>query len=184
MTDDELMDSILMQIECIYILEGLYHELKNQNHLAEKIMDRIYERSGAGWRLDNREPIPFVQIKTTLPMITMPISLLYRLDDKELHNLNFELKECYNLSCSPANNKPQSASWLLRVMRNALAHLPDFAAGECEPNVDFDEGHVRLRSNGLGEIVFRDENGFMNFFKDVMTACRAYVRSRTLAQMH
>lgn len=185
MNENELAETVLMQLECFWILQELDHKIKCGNGDAKKIMSDIYQGRLIG---DNWSKMEFIQIKTTLPMLTLPICLLCRLDEQGLQDVGFEVGKRHNTTCRVTNG-PENTTWALRVIRNALAHLPDFVAGKCNPNVTFDEGVVKLKSERLGEIVFNDEKGFVEFVRDVIRASRKYAgqlldRNQQSDQLH
>jgi hypothetical protein len=72
----------------------------------------------------------------------------------------------------------------LLVLRNAVAHLPDFAFGtSSDANISFTEGVLRCWSSTKSrEIVFQTKRGFFKFLRDLVSICPEAARKLGRAQ--
>jgi len=166
----KLTETVLLQLECFWILQELDEGCRQKDPLATSLMDNLYANRPVGWQKLH----PFVRLNTTISLLVVPISFAARLSEDELRAHGFSLSDKYDLvyrqGGDPANPTPRD---VLRVLRNSVAHLPDFAAGGSPPNISFDEGILRCWSqNRSSEVVFRSEAGFVYFVGDLLRLCR------------
>lgn len=173
MTPKELAETVLLQLECFWLLQELDEECRCNDPAISAALDRIYHERNrpVTWR----ELHPFVRLKTTLGLLVVPISFASRLSAEELDAHGFSVRTEHNILFREGCREIRSPepSRVLLVLRNALAHLPEFAVGGSGPNVSFDEGILRCWTRtGSSEVVFRSEDGFISFLRDLLPVVR------------
>ena len=169
----KLAETVLYQIEHFWVLQEIDEACRSKDDATIAFLDRIYAHRRVQWA----DLIPFVRLNTVLSSLLVPLSFAARFSDAELRDWGFTIKHEYGLRFEQngqvENPTPHK---VLRTLRNAVAHLPDFAAGgttvEEEPNISFDKGILRCRSKA-NELVFQTEGGFALFLSDLLCAIRA-----------
>lgn len=178
MTRSDLATVVLLQLECFWRLQEIDELLRQNDADTSALMDRLYSRRPVGWR----ELHPLVRMHTTLAHLVLPICFANSLTNQQLSG--FSIKSEYDLVFRDNGAKtPPTVQAVLRVLRNALAHLPDFAAGSVSPNVSFEAGIVRFwtqpptrgqnAKSRSAEVVFNTESGFVEFVRDLFGVVRA-----------
>jgi hypothetical protein len=170
MTPHQLAETVLFQVECFMILQELDHEAQSANTDARRFLDRQYPNIDH----DQRN---FFDIKTVLATLLIPICFLDKSNEEEI-NACFHPIDEYGVSFFRDGAQAEATpKGVLHVVRNALAHLPDFAAAQRGPNVSFPENVVVRLSSRVRrqrhDVVFQQEDGFVRFVGDVVRAARA-----------
>ena len=173
----KVAETVLLQLKHFWVLQ----ELDEAVHIGDKraigLLDDIYRnRSVSGNQL-----VPFMRITTALTSLLLPLSFAARFSDDKLRTFGFNIKDTYaiklysdsELVADPSPHK------VLRTLRNAVAHLADFAAGnESESlNISFTPGILSCKSQ-KDMLVFHSEEGFVLLLSDLIKATR--VAARTL----
>lgn len=169
---DKLAETVLLQLEHFFVLQEIDEAWRHRDTAATKFLDRIYKERAVA----PKDVIPYLRLNTTISLLIVPLSFVARFSDEQLSEFGFAIKKEYDLRLSRNGEAviPTSQE-VLRVLRNAIAHLSDFAAGENHgdesPNISFDEGILRCRS-GTCELVFESESGFFYFLRELHPAIR------------
>ena len=172
----KLAETVLLQLECFWVLQEIDHLCSKEDPVALQVMDRIYSDRPVTWRALH----PLVRVNTGISLLAVPIALCARLNDQELATHGFDIRPEYAVTLYERGVViAPSASSVLRVFRNAVAHLPDFAAGGSSPNIAFDRGVLCCWSEKRGgsEIVFDNEAGCIEFLRDLVRLCRGIAGS-------
>lgn len=167
----KLAETVLLQLECFWVLQELDHASDSGDRLVSEFLDTLYAGRSVSWRSLQ----PLVRLNTVLALLVVPISFAARLSDQDLLELGFSVSSEHQVRCRE-NGRDRSLSprEVLLVLRNAVAHLPDFAAGDTrDVNVSFGEGVLRCWTQTKSrEIIFQTEAGFVVFLRDLVGLCR------------
>ncbi len=170
MNSQKLAETVLYQIEHFWLLQEIDEAVLENDSATVSALDKIYSHRSVRWQ----NLIPFVRLNTVLSSLFVPLSFAARFSDDELAEYGFKVKAeyCTCLTCR-GSVVPATAQVLLRTLRNAVAHLSDYAAGKKkeEPNIAFDSGILRCRSNHY-ELVFESEAGFVLFLSELLQATK------------
>jgi hypothetical protein len=171
------------------ILQELDHEARLEHTDASRFVKQYFDNRGIP-----KDQAHFFQIKTGLAMLTVPICFLNGLTEQKLSALGvFQETRKYDISLMDTQGnyyEDPRIGMVIRVMRNSLAHLPDFIhrimsddlRPQDNPTVSFprDSDHPKdpvLRlSTYQGCLVFNSEAGFVYFLDDVVKAARRATR--------
>lgn len=178
----KLAETVLLTLECFFALQEL-----EQDH--KLIMDGLYSSRPVTYS----EVAPLLRVNTTLSMLTVPLCFADRLArDKKLtltldpHRHGIILKK--DSVEIPVKGEISS---VLRCIRNAVAHLPDFiwtGADSADASIRFDESATLFvsektkKSKHKWEVVFSNSDGFADFLRDLLPAIRN--ATRMLLQMN
>ncbi|MEX2188665.1 MAG: hypothetical protein WD875_17790 [Pirellulales bacterium] len=172
----DLAKAVLFEIECFWRLQEVDFLLDSEDVETIRLMDRLYRNRSVDWR----ELHPIMCLPTLLTHLALPVAYALSLSAEELsaftvksqHDVLYRKKGCENTA------EPRT---VIRVVRNALAHLPDFASNEtsASPNVNYDEGTVRFWSRTGEEVVFKSQDGLVAFVNDLLRVVRAAVAVNT-----
>lgn len=168
----KLAETVLLQLECFWVLQEIDEGVRTEQPGALSFLDSVYARRPVGWR----ELHPYLRLNTTLAQLLLPISFVARLTEEELSSLGFRVEPHYDVVCREGGQSCQlSPRDFLVVIRNAVAHLPDFAAGTApDVNISFDDGILRCWTQTRSrEVIFRSEEGFFAFLQDFVRVCRS-----------
>ena len=171
MNTTKLAETVLLRIECFWFLQEVDYACSTGDVNVAGVLDRIYARRPVSWRALH----PLIRINTFLALLMVPIAFVARLSDQELAERGFSIKREHDLKCRERGEAVElSPRDLLAVLRNAIAHLPDYASGDCqELNVAFGEGILRCWTRTGGrELIFCSEQGFVRFSGDLLSLCR------------
>lgn len=129
--------------------------------------------------------LPFVQLETTLSILMVTACFASRIREDGWSNLGLSIKPEYHVRWeSPEGTlKSPTFSDVIRTMRNASAHLPDFfsADGSAFVNVSFDTGCVSFASQRpRSRLTFETPDGFVEFLRDYLRAVRKLVAEKLL----
>ncbi len=119
---------------------------------------------------------PVLGMETTITHILPVVAFLKRLGNEALIDAGFPsnlagLDVSFYDNNQPADGSPAK---LIAVIRNALAHYPDYVAGErSQPNVSFDTPHVEFWTKSRNQkVVFETKGGWVHF----MDVCHRVAR--------
>ena len=171
MNDIKLAETVLTQLECFYVLQELDEAFRKRTPSARQFTSKIYSNRPVNYV----EIYPLVRRATTLTLLALPIAYICKLSDRSLHELEFEIKPCYDLTCyRDGNICDLKAKEVLIVLRNAVAHMSDFASNSSvQPNISFDGEATRFWTQTKStEIVISSEAGFLAFIRDLFSTCR------------
>jgi len=180
MTNEKLAETILLQLEIFVLVQFIDERCERNDADAIRLLTDLHLQRHPDLRWEDL--LPLVRLNTSFAMLTLPICFVSRFDDEELYEFGFRVRPEHDLLYRDKGRvTAATSSKVLRTFRNAIAHLPDFAAGTgtCLPNVTFDEGIARLSSRDT-ELVFRSEEGYVQFLRDLIPAIRSGVRNRLL----
>lgn len=166
----KLAETVIYQIELFWVLQELDEAIRKNNAAAVTFLDEIYSHRSVQWQ----HLVPFVRLNTVLSSLLVPLSFAARFSDDELAGYGFNVKTEYRAHLTCNGEVSASPHLLLRTLRNAVAHLADFAVGDEaeEPTIAFDKGILRCRSRN-SELVFENETGFLLFLSDLLRATKA-----------
>lgn len=71
----QLTETVLLQIECFWVLQELDEGLRVDDGIIVAAVERIYRGRQVSWR----EIQPLVRLKTTLSLLAIPLSYAARL---------------------------------------------------------------------------------------------------------
>lgn len=165
----KLAETVLLNLECLWVLQELDELWRSRDAGACELLNGLYERRPVGWQ----DVYPLARLNTVLALLVVPIAFASRLSSTELTSYGFQLKPEYEVLCRRAGQVcALGPNEFLRVLRNSLAHLPDFVSGEStDVNISFNEGILRCWSRSA-EVVFLTEKGFIKFLRDFIYLCR------------
>lgn len=166
----KLAETVLYQVEHFWLLQELDEACRAKDRVAVAFLDKAYSHRRVRWP----DLVPYVRLNTVLSSLLVPLSFAARFKDEELKAFGFNIKEVYKLSFQQGSKSvAPTPHVVLRTLRNAVAHLPDFAAGTGSemPNISFDKGILCCRSRN-NELVFNTEVGFVHFLSDVLRAIK------------
>jgi hypothetical protein len=175
MDDQKLAETVLLQLECFYVIQELDEAFRVRKQSARTFLAKIYSRRPVKFDF----VYPLLRRTTTLNLLALPIAFVCRLSDRSLSELKFEIKQTYNLECYENGEASSlSAKEILLVLRNAIAHTPDFATDpNIKPNISFDGESTRFWTRKKSkEIVLTSEIGFHFFISDLINTCRTAAR--------
>lgn len=172
MTPTKLAETVLYQLEHFWIIQELDHESCKGDKFAVGFLDKIYAAGPTNWR----GLVPFMRLNTTLTCLAIPISFASRFSDDQLAAYGFNIRSEHRIyfegTLAEGRLSPHD---VLKTLRNSIAHLPDYAAGEGqavdEPNISFDSGILRCWTRSK-VLVFETEAGFVLFLSDLFPAIR------------
>jgi hypothetical protein len=171
MKDTELLDTVLLIKECFFLIQEIDERWRRNNPHAIALLQEIYKNRSMTFDFWH----PLFQIKTGVPLLFVPVSYALQLDDHELILIGEGLKNnSYHIQYQDDNAKRvPTPRDILRTIRNAIAHLPDFEGGKCLPNVSFDNGAVRFisvhpRNKTSADLLFDNAEGLVNFVQDLL----------------
>lgn len=173
MDSNKLAETVLLQLECFWILQELDHGWRSKDPSAVAFLNGAYEGRQVKWS----DVFPLARLNTVLSLLAVPIAFASRLSESELESFGFRIREehCLTFKENSAERSPK-ASEALRIVRNAVAHLPDFASGDQpDVNVAFDRGGVVRfwsKNNSGSEVIFHQESGILEFLRDLTKLCR------------
>lgn len=130
--------------------------------------------------------LPFVQLPTTLPILMITVCFAATIKQEEWCKTGLSIKTEYNVKYyQDTQDQPSETTLenLIRTIRNATAHLPDFIAddGHAPPNVSFEPGVVTFRSKRPeSRVEFADAEGFIAFLSDYLQAIRQLVGEKLI----
>ncbi len=173
----KLAETVLLNMECFWVLQELDEAYGSEDVSAGTFLQNRYIRRP----VEYCDIHPLIRINTTLALLILPVSFLNRFSGDDLRQTGFRIREEYQIVYR-RNGEPSAIiadGDVLTVVRNALAHLPDFACGGCEANIAFDDGILRCHSDRRGgeDVVFESEDGFVSFVTDLMSSCRSAASS-------
>jgi hypothetical protein len=177
----KLAETVLLELECFWVLQELDERLRSDDRTAVALLENLYARRSVSWH----EVHPLVRLNTVLALLVVPISFVARHSEQELSSFGFCIKNEYKVICRQEGKDCVLAPRdFLLVLRNAVAHLPDFAFGtSSDANISFTEGVLRCWSSTKSrEIVFQTEKGFVEFLRDLVSICREAAKKLTGAQ--
>ena len=168
----KLAETVCLQLESFWILQELDALLAEDSDSAQTLMNEIYSCRATDWHT----LLPVVRGTTALTLLALPMALACRLSDGELVAKGFEVKDKYSLQCRE-NGKPDTFSpkVLLTVLRNAVAHMPDFAAGQCaKPNIWIEGEAIHFWTESkCREVVVTTSSGYHQLLNDIVALCRS-----------
>jgi hypothetical protein len=177
----DLAEMVLLQLECFWTLQEIDERLRRGDNTAIALMKAVYSRRPMDWH----EIQPLLRLKTTLSQIVIPVSFAKTLPPEKLNALSIK-PEHRLIFRENGNKKTPTTVEVICVLRNALAHLFDFAAGDVAPNISFDKGIVRFSTEPpnqskkthkkRSEVVFETEDGFVKFLGDLFPLVRRATR--------
>jgi len=122
-----------------------------------------------------QELVPFLYLKTTLPMLVVPLCFAAKESEETWQQLGWNVQEDYKIIMKDKDgNCPPTTSGLLKTMRNAMAHVPYFMHDSKESNVSWDERClVRfVARRPPGSVEFKSPDGFRLFLSDFIRYVR------------
>jgi hypothetical protein len=127
----KLVETVTYQLEAFSLLQSIDECVRDNDAQAIALLDAVYARKGYDWR-----PLhPFIRLNTTLSLLIVPVCFLNRATEDELNQYGMQAPTSYGIDIEhPPEGHDPSITLVVRVLRNALAHLPDFAAGGDDPN--------------------------------------------------
>jgi hypothetical protein len=145
-------------------------------YFAQKYPDMPSMRSGM---------TPFVNLKTTLVLLVMPICYAARHPESDWDQAGWRISDRYKIEFQPRRHGVAvPVNEVLRTIRNAVAHAPDFMFGNNDKNISWDSEYIikfsSFRPSGAlrSSVVFHSEGGLLEFLSDfVKYTKRAMARS-------
>jgi hypothetical protein len=154
----KLAETVLLELECFWVLQELDEGWRTHDRTAVAHVEKLYAVGPVSWP----DVHPLVRLNTVLALLVVPIAFVARLSEDDLHALGFRIKDEYNVVCRQEGRACVLAPRdFLLVLRNAVAHLPDFASGvSSDVNISFAEGILRCWSSTKSrEVVFMTVQG-------------------------
>jgi hypothetical protein len=167
----KLAETVLLQVECLWLLQEIDERWSRKDRNIQPVLAEIYENR----RVRFGDLYPLARLMTGLSMVLVPISFTLNSTSEETQLIDQGLGcDRYNITYSEAGSAcAVDAERLLKVVRDATAHLPDFMSGKVVPNISFDEGILCCKSRvRKAKLVFESEQGYIAFLGDLLRVVR------------
>lgn len=175
MTNKELAKLLIYHDTVARVVLHLQDLVQQNDAEATRVWKKIYERRVGTSDVPNTLlTSPVFVLESAVAHIIPVVSFLKRYGEEALVEAGFSRDvTAYGVSFSECGQPVSgNAAKLIVILRNALAHFPDYLAGEAgQPNVAFDTGLVRFwTKNNRQQVVFNNQNGWLRFLKDCRVA--------------
>ena len=169
MDKSELARIVFYQLETFYFLQEFDHLRKIKDEAAISILTRIYQQ-----RQVDPLSLQFANLISGLSILNFPLAIARNLNDEQLSKYDFPTDyDRYALIYrrNGMRQVPSGPSEVLRVVRNAVAHLPDFFNEDASPNITFDDGLIVFHSRKC-DVIIETAEGYINFISDLTSAIK------------
>jgi hypothetical protein len=191
MNDTKLAETLLLQLEIFSLLQFLDGGVEERDVHVLKTISTYYQRTRPGLDWQNSVIFPLVRRGTSLSILVLPFAFTSRLTDAECQTYGLVIRPEHDLEYRHGDipETAPSAEQVLRVVRNAVAHLPDniMEPGKGQPNVTFDnlhgaEGIICFRSRA-NQVIFHTEAGYVAFLNMFASGVRRAIQGKLLPRL-
>jgi hypothetical protein len=183
MTPEELAGMILKTLNVFDFLQFVDETYEKGDPESRALVERFFWQRHGSAPSDMPGVLPFAQLPTTLPMLTITVCFASSIKQDGWNEVGFSIKPEYQLKYYHGDDDQPAVATVeavIRTIRNATAHLPDFIADSHQgrPNVSFETetGLVSFYSRSpRSRVKFSTGDGFISFLTDYLRAIRRLV---------
>lgn len=158
---------VILISECLFFLQAFEGYCQEGDEAAVKVRRRFCKDRGR-----TAENIPLLNLESGLALLSPVLAFAARIKNDEWTKEGFSIAPRYQCEMRNPSDIPCTfeTAVVLRVMRNALAHYPDYLSGQYGPTIFFEPGVVTFYSKDYGKVHFSDNNGWLYFLTDFLKA--------------
>lgn len=173
MNRQELSQGVLGSILIFKFLQFFDERREDKSDCAKRILEEFFEQYYPEINTKKARDLPFLHLSTTLEILSVLFFYAVKVQPEEWLKAGFTHNAKYEITYFLHGKKVDDPTIpdILKTIRNALAHLPDFLSGERTPNTSYSEGYLSFSSDWRNsKINFADKVGFAEFLKDFINA--------------
>jgi hypothetical protein len=184
MKPNELAQMILLTLNVFDFLQFVDELFESGDPQAQALIDRYFAHRFDAAPGAMNAAVPFANLYTALPILKIVIFFASSITQDEWNETQFSIQPEHKIRYRSRNQDTvPTLTDVIRTIRNAIAHLPDFIAeAHTEtPNVSFETGVVSFRSRRPeSSVEFMEKDGFRLFLNGFLRSIRRLVKKKLL----